>query len=57
LERNVKTKLWLKASKRMLRTLRRALTRRHRLGMRLTVTATDASRNRTIAKRKLRARR
>jgi hypothetical protein len=54
---DVKTKLRLKTSKRTLRTLRHALERRHRLGARLTMTATDSAGNRTIAKRKLRARR
>ncbi len=54
---NARTKLKLKTSKRELRKLRRALRTRHRLGARLTVTAADSSRNRTIAKRKLRARR
>jgi hypothetical protein len=50
-------RLKLKTTKRALRKLRRVLGTRHRLGARLTVTATDSSRNRTIAKRKIRARR
>jgi hypothetical protein len=54
---NARTKLKLKTSRRALRKLRQALRSRHRLGARLTVTATDPSRNRTIGKRKIRARR
>ena len=54
---NARTKLKLKTSRRALRKLRRALRTRHRLGARLTVTAADSPGNRTIAKRKLRARR
>jgi hypothetical protein len=50
-------KLKLKTTKRALRKLRRAFTRRSRLKVHLTVSATDPSGNRTIAKRKLRARR
>jgi hypothetical protein len=57
LKAGARTKLRLKTSKRTLGTLRRAFKRRHRLGVRLTVTATDPSGNRTAAKRKLRARR
>jgi hypothetical protein len=54
---NARTRLKLKTSKRALRKLRRALRRKDRLGARLTVTAADPSGNRTVAKRKLRARR
>ena len=54
---NVRVRLKLKTSRRALRKLRRALRTRHRLGARLTVTAADSPGNRTIAKRKLRARR
>jgi hypothetical protein len=54
---NATARLKLKTTKRALRKLRRALRTRHRLGARLTVTATDSSRNRTVGKRKIRARR
>jgi hypothetical protein len=54
---NAETKLRLKATKRTLRKLRRAFKRRHRLVVGLTVSANDSAGNRTIAKRKLRARR
>jgi hypothetical protein len=50
-------KLKLKATKEILRTLRHVLRHRNRLKVRLKVTATDFAGNRTIAKRKLRARR
>ena len=54
---NARTKLKLKTSKRALRKLRGALRQKRRLGARLTVTAADPSGNRTVKKRKLRARR
>jgi hypothetical protein len=53
----VKKRLKLRATKTTLRKLRRAFKHRSRLKVRLTATATDSSGNRTIAKRKLRARR
>jgi len=53
---NARKRLKLKASKRALRELRRALKTRRRLGARMTVTAADSSGNRTVAKRKLHAR-
>jgi hypothetical protein len=54
---NAERTIRLKASKRTLRTLRRVFKRRHRLGVGLTVLASDSVGNRRVAKRKLRARR